>query len=154
MADRQFQQMAYTIEKSPVTLWIPIAFAATAAPMLLQWNPLTRTYAAAPSIGSRHGAISVTRNSVGNYTLILRDTYQRILETDFTIISSANPVAGAIAIRAASNPNAANAVTATGLSTTSNSVNFILFSSANTPADPAATELGIVMLTLQNSAAI
>lgn len=154
MADRQFQQIAYTIEKSPVTLWIPIAFNGTGAPTLLQWNPGTRTYAAAPSIGSRHGAISIARNSAGNFTLILRDTYQRLMEIGWSIISSANPVAITIAARAASNPNATNAATATGLSTTSNSINFVVFSAAGTPADPAATELGEIKLVLQNSAAI
>lgn len=154
MADRQFQQFSYTIEKAPVTLWIPVAFNATGAPTLLQWNPASRIYAAAPTVGSRHGANSITRNSVGNYTVVLHDAYQRVLEVDVSLITSANPVAGSVAIRAASNPNAANAVTATGMDTTSRQVTFVLFSAAGTPADPAATELGLIKLTLQNSAAI
>lgn len=131
-----------------------MAFNAASAPTLLQWNPATRTYAAAPSVGSRHGALSFVRNSTGNYTLTMPFTFQRLMEMDLTFITSANPLGLGASIRAASNPNAANAATATGLNTASNAVVIIIEASAGGLVDPAATELGIVKLTLQNSAAI
>lgn len=154
MADKQWQQFAGTIEKAPVTLWIPVAFNAASTPTLLQWNPASRTYAAAPSVGSRHGALTFVRNSTGNYTLTLPFTFQRLLEMDLTFITSANPLGLGASIRVASNPNATNALTANGMNSTSNAVTVIVEASAGGLADPAATELGIIKLTFQNSAAI
>lgn len=155
MANRNWVNVNVTPEKGLITLYVPVAFNSTSAPSLLQWNTITRTYAAAPAAGCRHGAVSFVRNSAGNYTLTLQDTYQRCVELDVTIISSANPLAGSPAIRTASNPNLSGSTVAQGLGTaaTSNSVNFLLFSSAGTPADSAATELGIIKLVLQNSSA-
>jgi len=152
MANRWFNQFLTTPAKGIVIVKAQIAFAATAAPTLVAWNPSTRTYAAAPT-GGTHGVTSVARNGTGDYTIVLQDTYQRLAGFFVSFIGSANAVAPLFQVKVASNPNLTASLVAQGLGTTAKTINLLLFSAANTAADPAATELGIVTLHLQNSAA-
>lgn len=152
MANRMWTEFSFTPVKGLHTVYAQIAFNGTGSPTLLAWNPATKTYAAAPT-GGTQGVLSVTRNGTGDYTIKLQDTYQRLLGYDPMFIGSTNAAAPIAQVKVASSPNAAGSTTAQGLGTGFNSINLLTFSAQGTAADPAATELGIIGLTMQNSAA-
>jgi hypothetical protein len=79
MAARRFEQFQLSLEKKVVSLWGKVAIGSTGAP----------TINAAQSQGIK----SITRNSAGNYTVTLQNTYQRILFFDVAIVlASGAPV--------------------------------------------------------------
>ena len=85
MANRLSTQFTNTIIKGVYTVYARINIGATGAPTLQKWNPANRTYTAAPTTGSGPYAIgvegvkSISRISAGVYTLLLQDTWQRLL---------------------------------------------------------------------------
>lgn len=72
MANRQFQQFQYTIEKGVVTLFANIAIGATGAPTL--------------NVVKSKGIASVVRNSAGKYTINFQDGYQYLMFMDSCIV--------------------------------------------------------------------
>ena len=159
MAQRLWEQYTLSPEKGIVALYAVIGFNGSSTPHLLAWNGATGVYNTAATTGTMpgyRGVKSVARNSAGNYTIVLQDTYQRILTANVTFIGSTNAVAPIAQIKVASDPTNSQAFgTGVGaaLSTTNNTVTLLTFSAAGTAADPAATELGILELVLQNSVA-
>lgn len=81
MANRQFQQFQYSLEKAVVTLFANISIGAAGAPTM--------------TAGKNKGIASVVRNSAGNYTVNLQDKYQYLLFMDSAInLNSGAPSAG------------------------------------------------------------
>ena len=155
MANRFFSEFNYMLDKGVVTLFAAVQFNGSSTPTLVQWNPTSRTYSAAPTAGSR-GIKSITRNGLGDYTITLQDTYQRLLVFGVTFVSSTTAAAPIAQVKVASNPNSAGSTSAQGLGTGFNAIEFLTFGAQNplTAADPANTELGIINITLQNSSAV
>ncbi len=152
MGNHHWNQFSLTPVKGVNAIYAQVAFNATGTPTLVAWNPSTRTYAAAPT-GGTQGVLSVSRTGTGAYTITLQDTYQRLIACNVTLIGSAAALAPIWQVKVASNPNAAAATTAQALGTSANAVQIQFYASQNSAADPAATELGIIEIKVQNSAA-
>lgn len=114
-------------EAGRVTLHAHIAFGATGAPTLQQWNPVTRAYSTAPSSGWR-GVLSVTRTGAGLYTIALTAAYQRLL----ALVPTFSIAGGTTAIVAVANNTTLTLVT----SNTAPVVAIACLSSTATAADP------------------
>lgn len=69
MANRLFQQFRFSLEKQVVELWFKATIGASGAPTLV----------AADS----KGVASISRNSAGEYTITLQDTYVKLLDASF-----------------------------------------------------------------------
>ena len=81
MANRQFQQFQYSLEKAVVTLFANVTIGAAGAPTIVAKQ--------------NKGIASVVRNSAGNYTVNLQDRYQYLLFMDSCInLNSGAPSAG------------------------------------------------------------
>lgn len=154
MANRTFARDQYANVKDPVTLYVAVAFNATSAPSLLKCDPTTGIYTVAPSAGDGY-ALSFTRTSIGLYVLTLLDGYVRVLSVVPTWISNTNPAAPIVAVKVASDPtNAQSFGTALGsgnIRGTNRTVTLNINSAAATLADPAATEMAVLAITLQLS---
>lgn len=72
MANRMWTEFQYSLEKRVVNLFASVAVGATGAPTL--------------NAASSKGIKSVVRNSAGNYTINLSDTYQRLLFMDSAVV--------------------------------------------------------------------
>lgn len=72
MADRMFNLPAGHLERGVVELFGEIAIGATGAPTLSRGK----------------GISSVTRNSAGQYAILLEDTYQRLLQCGTSVLHS------------------------------------------------------------------
>lgn len=80
MANRLFQQFRYSLEKNVVELFAQVTYGATGAPTLVTANS--------------KGIKSVVRNSAGNYTITLQDTYFKFLGVDLTpVVPTGTPAA-------------------------------------------------------------
>jgi hypothetical protein len=66
MANRYFDQFQLSLEKSKVRLFGKVSIGATGAPTL-------------DAVNSK-GVASITRNSAGNYTVVLQDVYSRFMD--------------------------------------------------------------------------
>ena len=71
MANRNFQNNNYHLERSVVELFADVSIGATGA----------------PTLDHSMGITSLIRNSEGNYTLNLDDGYSRLLSFDITLIN-------------------------------------------------------------------
>jgi len=159
MADRQFQQVNYSLEKNIVRLYAVVSMTSSTTPVLQKWNPpppgsgSVGTYSAAatsnPAATLRsngwQGINSVTRVSTGVWTFQMQDAYQRLLQIGMNATNSTgSPVAFAPAWWTTTNVQ-------------SNSAPFIkisLLSATNTPADPSTGDLLFFAFELQNSTAV
>lgn len=65
MANRLFNQFRLALEKQVVDLYMEAAIGASGAPTL--------------NVQNSKGIASITRNSAGKYTIVLQDSYQRML---------------------------------------------------------------------------
>jgi hypothetical protein len=153
MANRFFTEFNYMLDKGVITLFVAIGFNGSGTPTLFQWNPTTRTYAAAPTGGAR-GISKIARNGTGDYTITLQDTYQRLLVAGLTFISNSNVAGPIYQVKVATNPNLAGSTAAQGLGASFNAVEILTFSAQGTAADPGTAELGILNLSMQNSSAL
>jgi hypothetical protein len=95
MANRLFNQFQGTLEKSPVILWMRFTVGATGAPTL--------------DTANSKGIKSITRNGVGNYTVVLQDSYQKLLGFNYFSVFSTPAAINAFvtteAVATNSNPN-------------------------------------------------
>lgn len=155
MANRSFAAASYSNVKDRVRLTAAVAFNATSAPTLMLFNPDTGKYTAAPSAGDGYFT-AFTRTGVGLYTLTPRDSYIRLLGGSVMFVSNTNAVAPIWEISVASDPTLAqafgSAVGAGSVRSGTLSIKFVFYSAAATPADPAATEIALLTIDLQNSA--
>jgi hypothetical protein len=88
MANRQFQQYSYQLEKGVVTLYVRVNIGATGAPTLV-----TTSTSGNPS----NGIATISRSSAGKYVITFGnvgstqtnlDTYQRLLWAQANVIAS------------------------------------------------------------------
>lgn len=128
MANRQFTQFSYQLEKAVVSLFAHIAIGASGAP----------TINAARSKGVK----SIVRNGAGDYTLTLQDSYVALLGFGVTFQVATVPAAPGVSVKTDSVTSAPNG-----------SVRFIC-STGGTATDPASGEIMKVSLRLSNSGAI
>lgn len=87
MANRMFQQFQGAVLKNLVTLYAQVAIGATGACTLRKWDYAAKALANAPTATGTSpyqtgeaGIKSITRNTTGAYTIVLQDTYQRMVD--------------------------------------------------------------------------
>jgi hypothetical protein len=133
MANRQFQQFRYSLEKGVVDLYAKVTFGASGAPTL--------TYGKGISSVAGGAAASAT----GTFTFTLQDTYIRLLKADITsVLASGYQAAPVLQITA---DNSATASSKTVVVKLSNAAD-------NTATDPASGEVVLFHFTLSNSSAL
>lgn len=85
MANRWFNQFAYSLEKAKVFLYLKAAIGSTGAVTI-------------DATGSK-GITSITRNSAGRYTVVFQDTYVSFLGMMPTVVeSAATPTVCSVAV--------------------------------------------------------
>lgn len=85
MANRFFQQFRFSLEKQIVDLYFKVTIGAAGAPTLV-------------ANGSK-GVKSIVRNSAGNYTVTLQDSYFKFLDLDVTTLNATGiPAAPAVGL--------------------------------------------------------
>lgn len=126
MANRYMNQFVYTFEQKPCVMFAKVTIGATGAPTLVT--------------ASSKGIKSITRNSTGDYTLLLSDTYNSLLHFKHIINSgSSAPTAPGMYIKS----DAVSSATVPG-------VEFVM-NAAGTPTDPASGEILYLEIVLRNS---
>jgi hypothetical protein len=130
MANRRFEQFQLSLEKKVVTLWSNISVGAAGAPT-------------AP-VAKNKGIKSIVRNSAGNYTINLQDSYQYLMFMDSCIVLGAGgPSAGTnvqIVVRADNSASLA-----------APAVQVEVLNAAGTAVDLASGSSLLIMLELKNS---
>lgn len=145
MANRAFQQFSYRLEKGICVVHLHAAIGATGAPTLQSWAPNTRTYATAGTAGFG-GVKSITRTGTGLYSIVLQDTYQRLLGVS-AMFSLAGGTSNIVQV--------ANNTTLTAVNTISApTVAIACMSSTATVADPDNGCQMDLEIYLQNSSAL
>lgn len=126
MANRNFAEFRYSLEKKVVDLFAKVTVGATGAPTLARGK----------------GIASVVRNSAGLYTITLADKYNALLGATVTCIVPTG-------VQAAPNPQIVSETVATTKTVV------IQFNDLSTPSatDPAEGESFLVHLALSNSSA-
>lgn len=74
MANSQFFQFRYSKERDVVELFLKVSIGASGAPTIVQGKGIT----------------SITRNSAGNYSILLPDTYNMMLDMNAIFLSGAS----------------------------------------------------------------
>jgi hypothetical protein len=129
MANRFFNQFSLGLEKAPVRLYAKVAIGASGAPTI--------------SAANSKGVASITRNSAGNYTIVLQDTYVKLMS-----ISAKGQNSTGIS---ASPDMGVKTISVTSL--TSPSVN-VVFSTGGVATDPASGDTLYFEIVLSNSTAL
>jgi len=89
MGDRRWNLVSYHLEPNKATVFCQFTVGAVGAPTLMQYNYKTGLYTAAPTPGATNtfgiqagarGVLSIVRNSTGNYTLKLQQSFTRFLQ--------------------------------------------------------------------------
>jgi hypothetical protein len=128
MANRQFTQFRYSLEKKIVDLFADVTFGSSGAPTLVK--------------AKSKGVKSITRTSAGLYVITLQDSYKRLLMMKAIFINATAPASPAAFI----------------VSTTVGSVNppaiTVTFNSAGVATDPASGEEVLLQIVLSDSDAI
>ena len=141
MANRQFIQYSYQLEKGVVTLYARINIGATGAPTLVT----TTTNSGNPS----NGIATVTRSSAGKYVITFGnvgstqtnlDTYQRLLW------AQANVIASTISTVVSTQISVESVTTASAPSIT-----IQCLAAAGTAVDPNNTDVLLVKIALKNA---
>ena len=125
MASRIFYRKQ-ALEREVKELFIKISIAAAGAPTLVS--------------GASYGAQSITRNSAGNYTLVLQDQYSSLKNVE-------------IIHQAASAQDLAFQVISESVNSTSRSINFLSLTGASA-TDPASGSVLILKIELKNTSAV
>ncbi len=124
MANRQFQQFRYSMEKAVVDLYMKVAIGA----------------AGAPTISRAKGVTSITRNSSGKYTIVLQDNYYALLHVNGCTLTGG--------VTAAPGFNVFSEAVASG------SLVVQFSDAAGAAVDPGNGEVVLLQLTLSNSGAL
>lgn len=130
MANRRSYQFTFSSEPLPMHIFAQVTFGSSGAPTL--------------NYGSSYIS-SITRNSAGDYTIVLRDLWNRLLGVSAVFNSGSSlPAAPLVNIKAN------NVATSSGGSAKSLE---IVFSDGDTPAatDPASGEIVYLDIALKNS---
>ncbi len=151
MANRDFQQFQSSLEKGLVQLHCRVSVAGGGAVTLQKWNPATRTYSSAATSGvgtyavGAQGIKTVARTGTGAWTIVLQDSYQRLL--DVKVLTTA--ASGVLTVI-----NAAVDATTDVTSNTAPTIKILLNSATATAADPASGDKIDLTFTLQNSGTV
>ena len=138
MANRQLQQFTGTLLKRVVKLYVTVKYTSSGNVVALQkWNYQTKALAAAPTATGispyqtgEAGIKSVARTGTGAWTVVLQDSYQRLLGVNFLGTVAASGVSTIVAM----------GTNTTGTDVTSNTaptIKLVLSSATATAADPA-----------------
>lgn len=125
MANRLYRQFRYSLEPMVVELYAKVSIGA----------------AGAPTIVSAKGIASVVRNSAGDYTINLQDTYQKLLDADMISIVATVPASPVMSVKLDS-----SAILAAPLVE-------VVMSTGGVATDPASGEILLIRLALSNSTA-
>lgn len=117
MANRNFSQDRYTLEKGVTELYATVTVA-TGAVTLKKWNPpgsgSAGSYSAAPTSGTKYakgygGISSVARTAAGAWTITFQDPYVRLLGVNAMFsTSSAATAAPLVSVDASGNVTTAS----------------------------------------------
>lgn len=149
MANRDFQQFSYSLQKGLVTLFARVSVGAAGAVTLQKWNPATRAFSAAPTTGvgpysvGAEGIKTVTRTGAGAWTIVLQDSYQRLLGA---CLEASIAASGTLTVIGAGVDSTSDVT-----SNTAPTIKVLLNSATATAADPASGDVIILRFTLQNS---
>lgn len=127
MANRFFNQFRLSLEKQVVDLFGRVTFGSTGAPTL-------------DAVNSK-GIKSIVRNSAGNYTVTLSDSYVRLLLAKHIFISASAPASPSLYIASET------------VKTPSGPAIVLQFNAAGTATDPASGEEVRLQFVLKNSTA-
>lgn len=126
MSNRYMTQFRYSLENAVVDLYLRVSIGASGAPTLVS--------------GQNKGVLSIVRNSAGNYTITLTDSYRRLLNAEQKfIVATGVPAAPSMNIVS---DNVATLATPTVV---------IQTVTGSTPTDPANGEIMLLQLSLKNS---
>lgn len=125
MANRQFTQFRYSMEKAVVDLFAEVTIGAAGAPTLV--------------VAKSKAIRSIARNSAGDYTLTLQDNYYRLLGFDCAFQVATVPAAPDVSVKTDS--------------VASGSLVFVC-STGGVATDPANGEIMKIKVSLSNSSAI
>ena len=155
MADRQFQQINYSLEKSLVRLYCAVSVGAAGAVTLQKPPSLSNSgvgsYTAAATGGvplhsnGWQGVSTITRISTGVYTFTLQDAYQRLLGVK-VIAQNATGLPTAFSVGLWNSTNVT--------SNTAPIIKLTMLSATATAADPASGDTLYFEFILQNSTAV
>lgn len=145
MANRTFNQFDGALLKGVVKLYCRVSVGAAGAVTLQAWNPATRAYATAGATGTS-GVTSVTRTGAGLWSILLQDSYQRVLMVTATA-ELAGGTATCLAVGVNSSLTDVNSATSPQLA-------IALLKSTASADDPASGNLVDLEITLQNSSAL
>lgn len=129
MANRQFSQLSYTLEKQVVNLFCTVNIGSTGAPTLVTAN-------------ASKGVSTIVRNGVGKYTITLKDTYYKFFQISPNVINT-NGIAAA--------PNFA--LISQAVNTLAAPTIVIQFSSGGSATELASGDVIYFNITLGNSSA-
>lgn len=125
MANRYLYQFRGSFEPGIVTIYGKISFGATGAPTLVS--------------GQNRGISTIVRNSAGNYTITLMDSYVRTLGVSHNYLESTAPAAPALFM------------TADNVATLATPTIIVVTNAAGTATDPANGDVMMIRIDLKNS---
>ncbi len=117
----------------------------TGAPTLQALNRATGAWQAAPAAGY-NGIKSVTRNSAGNYTFVLQDSYVQLIAAWVGFAQDANPAAG-------NTQTMATGTNVRSLTSPQVTIQTRTQTAGNAATDPASGEVMVVDFELADSTA-
>lgn len=126
MANRYFDQFALSLEKQKVLLFSKATIGAAGAPTL--------------DAANSKGIASMVRNSAGNYTITLQDTYNRLLGAHIVLIVGSGTPAAPLSF-----------IVSEAVATTKAIVVQFTAVDGTTATDPASGEQVRISLQLKNS---
>lgn len=129
MNSRLFQ-FQYSYEREIVKIYARIAIGASGAPTIVTTG----------SSASSVGIISVTRNSAGTYTLVLKDAFMRIMQLHSLFLVNGDPAAPLVNLMLDN-----TAAASKSLKIQCNAVD------GTTATDPASGEIMLLEITLKNA---
>ena len=146
MANRYTTQFVNTLEKGVNIVYARISFAASGVPTLV--SSLT---VSSQNVGNSKGCYSITQNGTGDYSLVLQDTYVKLLgfsaAFDETSNSGTAPLCGNVWVKS----QTVNTAAATGQGGT---IRFVTGGyAAGAATNPASTEILMLTIHLSNSTA-
>lgn len=130
MANRQFTNQQYTMEKAVVSVFAKVTFGSSGAPTLVTANS--------------KAVKSIARNSAGDYTVTFGgpqgvDTYYKLLQINHRFVNTTAPASPSMWLKADSTSSAGTCE--------------VVFNSAGTATDPASGEAVLLEFVFGNSSA-
>ena len=129
MANRQLQQFQLSFEKQLVHIFASVTFGSSGAPTL--------------NAAASKGVKSITRNSTGDYTIVLQDTYNQLMNVKHVFNNASAPAAPAMYLKASG----------TNVSSLSSPQIEMVMNSGGTATDPASGENLLIHIVTKNSSA-